>query len=565
MTAHHKPSIPRQHFMTASPTPVPKPTSSSNPNDATANQSSASTQVTEPPRAWWRIAMSVGPGLIVAGSIVGSGELIATTKTGAEAGFALLWLIILGCVVKVFTQIELGRYTLISGRTTLQALNEVPGPRISGRGNWLVWYWVVMWMASISQQGGIVGSIGQALTIKAPITQSGVSNNELASAEQLLTFDRYAAASLDGDESRDLESGDVQLPIDITESDDFDAREQELAVLRQQHNERHGSSPPPDIIYWALLMSAATSGILVVGRYGLIQSFCTVLVGSFTLLTIVNLVMLQGDTTYRVTWSEFFAGLRLNLPDTPGTESTARPIATALATFGIIGVGAAELVTYPYWCLEKGYARFTGTNDGSESWRARASGWMRVMQVDAWGSMVVYTFATIAFYLLGAAVLYRIGLNPEKSEMVRILAVMFVPVFSDWASSIFLFGAIAVLYSTFFVANSSHARVFSDALRVMGVIAPDEMTRRKWVRRLSGLFPILGFLIYVAFPNPAQLVLISGVAQGIMLPMLGGAALFFRYRRCLDELRPGHIWDAMLWLSALAMLVTGAWTVWSRF
>ncbi len=36
------------------------------------------------------------------------------------------------------------------------------------------------------------------------------------------------------------------------------------------------------------------------------------------------------------------------------------PIGTALATFGIIGVGAAELVVYPYWCLEKGYARFTG-------------------------------------------------------------------------------------------------------------------------------------------------------------------------------------------------------------
>ena len=37
----------------------------------------------------------LGPGLIIAGSIVGSGELIATTLTGAEAGFWLMWLILI--------------------------------------------------------------------------------------------------------------------------------------------------------------------------------------------------------------------------------------------------------------------------------------------------------------------------------------------------------------------------------------------------------------------------------------------------------------------------------------
>ena len=87
-----------------------------------------------PPTRFFQIAKHAGPGLIVAGSIVGSGELIATTKTGAEAGFTLLWLILLGCVVKVFTQIEFGRYTLQSGKTTLAALNEVPGPRDRGPG-----------------------------------------------------------------------------------------------------------------------------------------------------------------------------------------------------------------------------------------------------------------------------------------------------------------------------------------------------------------------------------------------------------------------------------------------
>ncbi|MEM9645017.1 MAG: divalent metal cation transporter, partial [Planctomycetota bacterium] len=226
-----------------------------------------------------------------------------------------------------------------------------------------------------------------------------------------------------------------------------------------------------------------------------------------------------------------------------------------------IGVGAAELVMYPYWCLEKGYAKFTGPHDGSEQWNQRAAGWLRVMKTDAWGAMIVYTFATIAFYLLGAAVLHRVGLNPEKSDMVRTLAVMFVPVFSDWASALFLFGAIAVLYSTYFVASASHARVFSDALRVMGLIDPSEANREIWIQWLSALFPFVAYFIFVAFPSPAQLVLLSGIAQGVMLPMLAAAALYFRYRKCLPALVPGRYWDVMLWASGLAMLITGCWTV----
>lgn len=79
----------------------------------------------------------------------------------------MLWLIILGCVVKVVAQIEFGRYAIISGKTTLRALDEVPGPRFRGRGNWLVWYWLAMWLCSISQLGGIIG-VGAAELVVYP-------------------------------------------------------------------------------------------------------------------------------------------------------------------------------------------------------------------------------------------------------------------------------------------------------------------------------------------------------------------------------------------------------------
>jgi len=78
--------------------------------------------IKQPPSTLGGVLSHLGPGLILAGSIVGSGELIATTRTGAEAGFSFLWLIILGCVIKVFTQVEVARHCIISGNPTISAL-----------------------------------------------------------------------------------------------------------------------------------------------------------------------------------------------------------------------------------------------------------------------------------------------------------------------------------------------------------------------------------------------------------------------------------------------------------
>jgi Mn2+/Fe2+ NRAMP family transporter len=265
--------------------------------------------------------------------------------------------------------------------------------------------------------------------------------------------------------------------------------------------------------------------------------------------------MLQTYGSWAITWDELITGLKFQLPPADGSGSA--PLLTALATFGIIGVGATELVAYPYWCLEKGYARFTGPRDDSPEWAARARGWMRVMHWDAWCSMVVYTFATVAFYFLGAAVLGRSGLKAEGTEMIRTLGVMYEPVFGTGAEYLFLFGSFAVLYSTFFVASASHARVCSDALRVLGVTSPSERTRQRLVRIFSGLFPFLALLFYVAIPAPRKLVLASGMMQALMLPMLAASALYFRYRRCDARLVPSGLWDSMLWLSSAGMLLAG--------
>jgi Mn2+/Fe2+ NRAMP family transporter len=533
--------------------------------DASAKPADEMVLWQDPPQSPLGILRKLGPGLIIAGSIVGSGELIGTTKTGAEAGFTLLWLILIGCVIKVFVQVEFGRYAISSGKATMEAMDEVPGPRIRGRGNWLVWYWFLMFLASLGQLGGIVGGVGQAMAISLPLTEQGRAFNEYADTQTRL---RVVEAELK--RIRDVYS--------IAAVADQASLRSQIFVLNAQREElqtsvdRLGSTAPKayDAQLWAALIAVITAVLLMLGRYGLIQWASTLMVAGFTLVTVVNVVMLQNNPVWAATWDDLVHGMSFRLSSGAASgQDWSKALATALATFGIIGVGASELVSYPYWCLEKGYARYTGPRSDKAEWAERARGWMRVMRWDAWLSMAVYTFATLAFYLLGASILGRTGLNPGKADMVRTLSEMYVPVFGKFAQPLFLIGAFAVLYSTYFVANASHARTFSDAMRVLGLGAKNEKAYWRRVTLLSGLFPMMCLLFFVLFSlvyeeDPAALVLLSGVMQAIMLPMLAVAGLYFRYRRTDRRITPGFVWDTFLWISAIGMFIAGVWAAFAQ-
>ena len=86
--------------------------------------------VESPPDTVRALLRHPGPGFILSASIVGSGELIATTALGAKAGFATLWVILLSCVIKVAIQLEFGRYAIQTGQPCMAAFNTLPGPRL---------------------------------------------------------------------------------------------------------------------------------------------------------------------------------------------------------------------------------------------------------------------------------------------------------------------------------------------------------------------------------------------------------------------------------------------------
>ena len=494
--------------------------------------------VVDPPRTLWQSLAYLGPGIILASSIVGSGELIATTTVGAEAGFILLWLIIIGCAIKVAAQIEIGRTTLTWGRTPLAAFDRVPGPRLAGLG-WIYWAWVVMTGLIVVQQGGILSGVAQSLAGGVPLTAAGREWNH-AHDEAAGLVVAAAAARRHGDQGR---------------ADEL------LARLDTVTREMNALQPPHDETIWAVVVGIVTAALLAIGRYRVIEWVSILLVGTFTLVTLLALVMLQLDPVWAITTGELVSGLVPSIPPSVGGRS---PLVTALATFGIIGVGASELMIYPYWCLEKGYGQAVGPRDESDAWASRARGWLRVMQLDAWGSMIVYTIVTIAFYLLGAATLGRLGLRPAGGEMVRTLGAMYAPVFGDWARGAFLVGAFAVLYSTLFAAAAGNARMVVDGLILAGWLPAGDASRAAWNRRLSVAWPLVALVLALIIREPVAMVLASGIAQAIMLAALGVAVLYFRHRESDPRLAPSRAWDLLLWVSSAGFILVGFWTLWQK-
>jgi hypothetical protein len=210
---------------------------------------------------------------------------------------------------------------------------------------------------------------------------------------------------------------------------------------------------------------------------------------------------------------------------------------------------------YPYWCVEKGYARFTGKRDGSTQWNDRARGWIRVMHMDIIASMIIYTVATIAFYLLGAGILHGMGKVPAAKDMIPVLSNIYTQTLGEWSLWLFYAGAIFTLYGTIFAATAANSRLYADMLRLIGVFKSNDYRRRVRYRNIFiVLLTVIPVILYFLFESPVKMVVAGGLAQAMMLPVIGVSALYLRHRHLPREIAPSRWVTIGLWI-ATAIIV----------
>lgn len=428
--------------------------------------------IKEPPTTLLSRFKFLGPGFILSASIVGSGELIATTILGAKAGFVALWVIIFSCLAKVTVQLEFGKHTVLTGERCMQALSHLRGPN-----RWAVWALFVLIALKIIQLGGMLGGAVVVLNMLFP-----------------------------------------QVPI----------------------------------VIWAVLMGSTIAAIIYNGRYKIIEKIALFVICMFTVLTMTSLISLQF-TPFGFSLLSVLEQQKLHIPS--------EVLPYAIGAFGITGVAADEIIAYTYWCLEKGYASYTGPRDNSEAWKRRAEGWIKVMHLDATVAMIIYTVVTVAFYLLGAAVLYQKGEVPVGNEVIEALAVIYTVSLGPGIKTVYLIGGFFVLFGAVFSTAGAWSRIFPDIFGQLGWLEFNNLDkRRRLIKVLAVLFPACWVVTYLFIQLPVLMVLFGGLVGSLMLFVVMAGAIHFKYGQT-QILPSGSLYTIAFWISLVSIFVVGVYGV----
>lgn len=425
------------------------------------------------PRTFSGMVLAIGPGIVVAGSVMGSGELINTPLQAATFGFVLLWAVVLSCVIKYFLQVEIGRHCLVHQRTTVEALNLCPGPKWRGT-SWIPLLYLAGYTVTLASLIGIVGATGGVLHAAWPLFE-----------------DKNLSARV-----------------------------------------------------WGLAMVALTQLLLWRGIYDHLEKLVAILVAGFSLSVVAGLILLQG-TPYAIRWENVASGFTFSLGDHPRAAALA-----VVSLMGALGTTANELYMYPYWILEKGYGSHVGPVE-SPGWIERARGWTRVLQLDAGLATLLATVCTMAYFLLGAAILRDLPERPDDLDVVDRMSGMYTQTYGQWSRGLYLFGAFCTLYSTLVVSTAATGRMWSDTLSSLGYLdrrQPRSLTRCHQAVQTIYLVGI-AFCFLVLPPEPQRLVVFGQYFSGIFnTPLLMFGICWFAFRT--------HRAVRMRWTTAVALLAS---------
>ena len=130
----------------------------------------------QPKVSVWKLA---GPGLVVAATGIGSGDVVSATVGGARYGVVLLWAIAAGAFFKFVLQEGIARWQLATGKTALEGwADHLPA--------WVKWYFViylVLWTVAVS--ASLTNATGLGI---ANLTGGAVSQPWGAVAHSLIGF-----------------------------------------------------------------------------------------------------------------------------------------------------------------------------------------------------------------------------------------------------------------------------------------------------------------------------------------------------------------------------------------
>jgi Mn2+/Fe2+ NRAMP family transporter len=112
----------------------------------------------------------IGPGMIVAATGVGAGDLATGAFAGSILGVAVLWAVVLGAIFKFTVNEGLARWQLATGKTLLEGV-------ASHLGRWAIWVflaYLIFWSFFVAS--ALMNACGAAMHALAPLNSSAAND-----------------------------------------------------------------------------------------------------------------------------------------------------------------------------------------------------------------------------------------------------------------------------------------------------------------------------------------------------------------------------------------------------
>lgn len=436
-----------------------------------------------------------GPGAIIASVTIGSGETVFASRGGAVFGYALLWCFIGGGLMKFVQVYTAARYMTLTGEHPIERWKYLPGPR-----GWVVWVLAVM---------------------------------------TILCFPLWL-------------SGLPKMLGGLT-----------VWILGSEGQEIWG-----DPRIWGTAFVGLAIAITMVQSYGALEKVQTYIVSLLLLSILTAAAAAQPD------WLAVIMGSLL--PTMPAYESwmvdkypaiASRSAWLEMGTYlGAVGGGTQDYFGYIGMLREKAWGLMGRSRGGEQQGVSIAEDqdnvqlgrqWLRAPLIDSSVSFACVVLFTMAFVILGAAVLKPQHIVPEGAQLLSVQADFLVRL-HPLLLYLYQLGVFTAFFGTIMAAYELYTRTAYECLRPVSrkVKQLSLAQMRPWVVAYCG---VGGGAIMWAGGNPVTIVTPAAIFGGVLTCGLWCLLMVWTDRCYLPEkLRMGRV---LLLLNIVSGLFLTAWGV----
>jgi Mn2+/Fe2+ NRAMP family transporter len=276
--------------------------------------------------------------------------------------------------------------------------------------------------------------------------------------------------------------------------------------------------PVLDFHWWCILIFIITLGIIIGGKYKVIERIAKVLT------LIIVLIAIFAFATSPPSPSEFFSGLI--------------PSLSVTAAFMIVMVAILRMPTDPSvsiflskWAQEKR----TEWGDNKEVLVSS----LKKSLTDIRTGFVISFLVGAVFLSLGAVVLKPRGIIPEGIDVSLRLSEIYTQTFGQWIFFIFIGAALAAFWGTYMSAMDGMKRLFTNVIEKL--FAPSERRTRIISIAYIILVATAGLLMTIVIKRPVFMVLLAVSMGLIYYPLIFGMNIYCVTTQIDREFRPGKI------------------------